>query len=198
MMTSVGRRGDAMRLQEIGFTAYLMKPVKMADLHDCLVSIFGRGEPDGPGPDSHEPRKPILTRYAIQEERANRLRVLVAEDNIVNQKVARNMLEALGFRVEVAANGNEVLAALAAAPFDLVLMDCRMPERDGYETSRAIRSGTAGVLDPGIPIIALTAHALQGAREQCLAAGMNDYISKPIERQSLIEAIEKWFPASPD
>jgi two-component system, sensor histidine kinase and response regulator len=194
MMTSVGQRGDAARLQDLGFSAYLTKPVKMSDLHDCLVTVMDRV--DDPAEDAETGRKPapILTRYTIQEQRSRRHRVLVAEDNIVNQKVARNMLQGLGFCVDVAADGKEVLSALRNTPYDLVLMDCRMPELDGYETSQAIRSGTSGVLDPNIPIIALTAHAMHGAREKCLASGMNDYLSKPVDHRRLAEVLEVWLP----
>jgi CheY-like chemotaxis protein/HPt (histidine-containing phosphotransfer) domain-containing protein len=120
------------------------------------------------------------------------VRILLAEDNPTNQQVALGILEKLGFGADTVANGQEAIQALETVPYDLVLMDVQMPEMDGFEATRAIRSGKAGVLDPKIPIIAMTAHAMKGDRERCLEAGMDDYISKPIVPQALKEALEKW------
>jgi CheY-like chemotaxis protein len=116
--------------------------------------------------------------------------VLVAEDNVINQKVAVRMLQRLGCEAEVAVNGREALAALESIPFDLILMDCQMPEMDGYQAATEIRRRESG---PGrLPIIALTAHAIQGSREKCLEAGMDDYLSKPINPQTLSEMLRRW------
>ena len=121
------------------------------------------------------------------------VRILLAEDNITNQQVALAILRKLGLRAEAVANGREVLDSLRSIPYDLVLMDVQMPEMDGLETTRAIRSGREGTLNPGIPIIAMTAHAMQGDREECIAAGMDDYIAKPVMPASLAAVLEKWL-----
>jgi CheY-like chemotaxis protein len=121
-------------------------------------------------------------------------RILVVEDNRTNQRVAQKMLEGLGYTADLQANGQLGVEAHAAAPYDLILMDCQMPVMDGYEASRAIRalSGEAR----HVPIIALTANALEGDRERCLAAGMNDYLTKPLKRERLRTALEEWLPAA--
>ncbi len=186
MMTSLGMRGDAKRAEDIGFVAYLTKPVKQLDLFDCISKVL-----------DHEVIKEkhaILTRHSIREIRSSSARILVAEDNIVNQKVAIAILKKLGFTAEVVANGAEVLRALELIPFDLVLMDVQMPEMDGFEATHCIRDPRASVLNREIPIIAMTAHALHGDREKCLEAGMDDYVSKPVSMQALSDVLEKWLP----
>jgi CheY-like chemotaxis protein len=120
-------------------------------------------------------------------------RILVVEDNGTNQKVAQKMLEALGYSPELRDNGQLGVAAHAAAPYDLILMDCQMPVMDGYEAARAIRA--LGADARHVPIVALTANALEGDRERCLAAGMNDYLTKPLKRERLRTALEQWLPA---
>lgn len=124
-------------------------------------------------------------------------RILLAEDNAINQRVALAMLARLGYRADLVANGREVLVALGRAPYDLVLMDCQMPELDGYETSRAIRAATGAAFDPAIPIIALTANALSGDRARCLQAGMNDYLTKPIIATELAECLARHLHRTP-
>jgi CheY-like chemotaxis protein len=119
------------------------------------------------------------------------LSILVAEDNRVNQTVITRMLQKLGHRVDVAANGLEAVSALRRIAYDLVFMDCQMPEMDGFGATRAIRAGEAGT-PRRIPIVALTANAMHGDREQCLAAGMDDYIAKPVTKQTLAAALERW------
>ncbi len=120
-------------------------------------------------------------------------RILVAEDNATNQDLALAILQKLGWRADAVANGNEALAALQSTAYDLLLLDCQMPEVDGYEAAARIRDSQSGVLNPGIPIVALTAHAMTGDREKCLAAGMDDYITKPVRPEALTAMLEKWL-----
>jgi signal transduction histidine kinase/DNA-binding response OmpR family regulator/HPt (histidine-containing phosphotransfer) domain-containing protein len=184
MITSLGQRGDGRRLEEIGFTGYLVKPIRQTQLRDMLCLALGRKK-DGAVQQS------LLTRHTIAESRGKR--VLVAEDNATNQFLAVKMLEKLGCRADVAADGREAISALRDVPYDLVLMDCQMPEMDGFEATRAIRRGEAGPTRTGIPIIAMTARAMQGDRETCLQAGMNDYISKPVDFPVLAETLARWL-----
>lgn len=189
MMTSIGHRGDAQRLQKSGFSAYLTKPVKQSDLYDCLATVLGTA---GAGENT-----PLITRHRLSEARRGRARILAAEDNPVNQLVIRRVLEKLGFHADVVSNGREAVDALAQVPYDLVLMDVQMPELDGLEATRIIRSGEAGAVNPGLPIIAMTAHALKGDRDRCLEAGMDDYVTKPVDPARLLEVLEKWLAAEP-
>ena len=192
MMTSLGLRGDARRLEEIGFSAYLTKPVKQSQLHDCLATVLGRSLKSG----RVEPA--LLTRHSLSEARRRSFRILLADDNPTNQQVALRILEKLGFRAEVVANGQEAIQALESAPYDLVFMDVQMPVMDGFEATRAIRSGLTRAPWPKIPIIAMTAHAMKGDRERCLQEGMDDYVSKPIVPADLNAALEKWLPKEED
>ena len=188
MMSSFGKRGDAKRLKDIGFSAYLTKPVKQSQLYDCLAAVLGGGAAPAKTPDTA-----LVTRHTLHEARRRKVRILLAEDNVTNQQVALGILAKLGFNADIAANGREAIQALETIPYDIVLMDVQMPEMDGLEATRAIRSGKTGVPNPRIPIIAMTAHAMKGDRERCLEAGMDDYISKPIAPQALAEALEKWL-----
>ena len=190
MMTSMGWRGDARRLGEIGFAAYLTKPVRDSDLFDSLAAVLA-GE-------TRKVERPIVTRYSIGEMRRDKMRILLVEDNIVNQKVALALMKKLGLPADAAANGIEAVNALEAIPYDLVLMDCQMPEMDGYEATARIRSPQSQVRNHDIPIIAMTAHVMRGDREKCLEAGMNDYLSKPVVPQTLAEMLDKWLPKERD
>jgi len=185
MFTSIGKRGDGRRMSEIGFAAYLSKPLKQSQLYDCLITLLN----DGSG---EEGRKQLVTRHTIAEVRKLKLKILLAEDNIVNQKVARKMLQKIGYQVDCVANGKEAVEAVKSISYDVVLMDCQMPEMDGYEATGKIRRVEPE--DQHIPIIALTANAMQGDREKCLDAGMDDYISKPVNATKLKEVIDKWGP----
>ncbi len=186
MMTSLGQRGDARHLEEIGFVAYLTKPVRQSDLFDCLVTVLS-GEKRKAG-------RSIVTRHSIRERRRRNVRILLAEDNIVNQQVALSILKRMDLSCDAVANGAEVIKSLELIPYDLVLMDVQMPEMDGYEATRRIRDPQSEVRNHDIPIIAMTAHAMQGDREKCLEAGMNDYLSKPVNPQAVAEMLEKWLP----
>jgi PAS domain S-box-containing protein len=207
LLTSAGQRGDAQAAQAAGFNAYLVKPVRHTRLYDCL-SLIVEGPP--PSPDAARAAStPLVTRHTVSEAQARRCaRVLVAEDNVVNQKVAVKMLERLGCRVDIAANGREAVEAVTRVPYTLVFMDCQMPEMDGFEATRLIREREAATggcpEDAGlngaapssaprrVPIIAMTANAMQGDREACLAAGMDDYVPKPVRRDDLAAVLARW------
>ena len=187
MMTSLGRRGDAKRLEQLGFAAYLTKPVRREHLRDCLALALGRRER---GID-----RGLITRHTLAERSARRVRILLAEDNRTNQTIALALLRKLGYSADAVANGQEALTALRDLPYDLVLMDCQMPEMDGYEATARIRAADSTVRNPAIPIIAMTASAMQGDRERCLDCGMNDYLAKPVSFGALAEVLERWLPA---
>src|SRR5713226_5581427 len=185
MLTSAGHRGDAARCQELGIAAYLLKPIRQSELREAIARVLGAREQKG--------AIPLITRFSLQDARdpTSILRVLLAEDNAVNQRLAVRLLEKRGHRVVVTANGREALAALEKESYDLVLMDIQMPEMDGFEATAAIREKEKG---SGIhqPVIALTAHAMKGDRERCLAGGMDGYLSKPIRLQELDELLEAY------
>jgi len=190
LCSSLGQRGDAKRMQEIGFAAYLIKPVRHSEILDCLSAVLA-------GTDAAQHAQPIVTRHTIREMRRGGVRILLAEDNITNQQVAVGIMKKLGLRTDAVANGAEAVTALETLPYDLVLMDVLMPVMDGLEATRAIRNPQSAVRNHQIPIIAMTAGAMQGDREKCIEAGMNDYVSKPIYPQALAEALDKWLPKEP-
>ncbi|MDP8236920.1 MAG: response regulator [Candidatus Erginobacter occultus] len=187
LMTSLGRHPAPARREELGFAAVLSKPVHRSDLLRALIAALD-GPVSAPSPPPPAPR-------TAGENRPKRRpgRILVAEDNPVNQQVARGMLKKLGYVPRVVADGKEALAVLAEEPFDLVLMDVQMPVLDGLQATEKIRDPASEVLDHRIPIVALTAHALKGDRERCLEAGMNDYLPKPITLPALEAILEKWL-----
>ncbi|MFQ6096531.1 MAG: response regulator [Armatimonadota bacterium] len=190
LLTSAGRRGDAQRARDIGFAAYLPKPVRRSLLYDCLVELVSLRNREA---DRHAERPPeLITRHGLADK-ARRLRVLVAEDNPVNQKLATKLLEKRGHHVVAVSNGAEALAALEREQFDIVCMDVQMPEMDGFETTAAIREREKGA-GRRTPIIAMTAHVMKGDRERCLRAGMDDYVGKPIRPDELFAAIERVRP----
>ncbi|MEY2633921.1 MAG: hypothetical protein RIR00_2575 [Pseudomonadota bacterium] len=184
MLTSVAHRGDAQRIKDAGFFAYLTKPVKAHQLTHCLQILLNQ--------DAVTTQRPLVTRHTLAEAE-RRAHILLVEDNLINQKLAVKLLQKFGHTVEAALNGLEALKLLAKARFDLVLMDCQMPEMDGYEATQAIRAGAGGVLDPQIPIIALTANAMEGDLERAMDCGMNDYVPKPIDASQLAAAIQRWL-----
>jgi CheY-like chemotaxis protein len=223
LLTSYGRPGHGEEARQAGIAAYLTKPTRQSQLFDCLATVMGMpGPPPEPAAGSGSPQAvpaSLVTRHTLAEATSrSRCRLLLAEDNLVNQKVAVRMLEKLGCRVDVAANGREVLDALARAPYAAVLMDCQMPEMDGFEATAKIRRREAMGEGPGaigkaegsvlspiayppepggrrrLPLIAMTANAMQGDRERCLAAGMDDYLSKPVKLGDLEAVLRRWVP----
>jgi CheY-like chemotaxis protein len=187
MLTSAGHRGDALRCQELGVAAYLLKPIRQSELREAIARVLGAKEQNGV--------IPLITRYSLGDavEPNAVLRVLVAEDNAVNQRLAARMLEKRGHRVSMTANGVEAVEALANGNFDIVLMDIQMPEMDGLEATAEIRRREERGGGTHIPIIALTANAMKGDRERCLAAGMDGYLSKPIVPRELDELLEAYL-----
>ncbi|MGH9750682.1 MAG: response regulator [Candidatus Polarisedimenticolia bacterium] len=194
MLTSIGLRGHAADSWRAGISGYLAKPVRQSQLHDCLASVMG--SPLGRARPAANRRPPLVTRYTLAEASARRRpRVLLADDNETNQMVAVRMLDRIGCRTDVVASGREALEAAGRIPYDLVLMDCQMPDMDGFEAARAIRRREEGG-DVRIPIIAMTASALQGDRERCLAAGMDDHLPKPVKIEDLDRVVARWLRAS--
>ena len=187
LLTSVGKRGDVEHFRKLGFDAYLHNPIKQLQLLDCLRIVAGKSE--GVGKDTSGQ---IVTRYTIAEEHKKHVRILVAEDNTINQKIAMRILDKkLGYNADVVTNGKDAIKSLERLDYDLVLMDCQMPGMDGYEATRTIRDESSPVRNHRIPIIAMTANAMKGDREKCIEAGMDDYVSKPINVKELGDAIDR-------
>ena len=184
LLTSVGVRGEAERVHAAGFAAYLTKPVRGELLHAGLCSLFGVAGVPGTAP--------LITSHRLEDVRRYG-HILLVEDNETNQKLARAILARLGHEVSAVGNGADAVALLAEQPFDLVLMDCRMPVMDGYEATRLIREGAAGERARTIPIVAMTANAMEGDRERVIAAGMDDYLSKPIDTANMAATILRWL-----
>jgi CheY-like chemotaxis protein len=190
MLTSFGERGHGATAREAGVAAYLTKPVRQSQLFDCLANVISAAA--GP-PERHDTSSQLgsklLTKHTLKEARmsSNKL-ILLAEDNIVNQKVAIRQLQKLGYRADAVADGREAIEALSRIHYDLVLMDCQMPHMDGYEATAEIRRSEGN--RKHTPIVAMTAHALTGDREKCLAAGMDEYITKPVKPEELRRVLE--------
>ncbi|MGB9521845.1 MAG: response regulator, partial [Anaerolineales bacterium] len=183
ILTSMGQQGDVKRFQELGCVGYLLKPIRQLELRDAVRLALSQ---------ENTPKPKIITRHTISEYACSQCRILLVEDNPVNQKVAVKLLTKAGFSVDTASNGIEALKLLQEGKYQLILMDVQMPEMDGFETTQRIREMDTPLRD--IPIIAMTAHALKGDREKCIEVGMNDYISKPIDHQELLEVLSKWIP----
>jgi len=185
ILSSLGQRGDAARYRELGCAGYLLKPVKQLQLFDALLIVLGM-RPD---------RKTgltgtLVTRHTINEQKRQSLRILVVEDNEINRKVVVNLLKKAGYQVGTVDNGRQIFEAIQQDSYNLVLMDVQMPDMDGLEATLRIRELEDGNKD--IPIIGLSAHAMSGDRQRCLAAGMDDYLTKPIQPQALLDVIEHW------
>jgi CheY-like chemotaxis protein len=189
LLTSMGQRGDAKEAGWAGIEAYLTKPVRQSELYDALATVMGTSDQDKDN--ASKPDKRLVTRHSTREAKAqSRGRVLIAEDNPVNQKVALRMLEKLGYRVDVVGDGRQAVEALEHSTYAVVLMDVQMPEMDGYEATAEIRRREGEELHT--PIIAMTANALQGDREKALEADMDDYIPKPVKSEELEALLERW------
>jgi len=193
MLASMGNRGDVTRFEKAGFAAYLTKPVKQSQLYACLAAVASQ-KPDTPLSTCR-----IVTRHSAAEDRKQKVRILVVEDNLVNQKIVLKILGKMGYRTDLANNGIEAVNALKSIRYDLVLMDVHMPNMDGFEATRCIRSSRFPGHNPNVPIIAMTACAMKGDREKCLDAGMDDYLTKPIQPEELAKTIARWSsPGSAD
>jgi CheY-like chemotaxis protein len=198
MLSSIGRRGEDEEARQASIDAYLTKPIRQSQLYDTLATVMVTPEEAAAPQKEEEKERQLVTRHSLKEARAqSRARILVAEDNAVNQKVAVKMLERLGYRADVAANGLEAVEALSRIPYAAVLMDVQMPEMDGYRATAEIRRREESEKarhekDRHTPIIAMTANAMQRDREKALEEGMDDYISKPVKTEELGVVLERW------
>ncbi|MDF1555010.1 MAG: response regulator [Deferrisomatales bacterium] len=188
MLTSVGMPGTMEELRAAGIEVCLSKPVRQAHLYDALLTVLKE-------PEAEDGISGAAAQVPADGAGAGDFHVLLVEDNRVNQEVAKDLLELLGCRAEVAGNGREAVAAVTGTRYDLILMDCQMPVMDGYEATRQIRRLQEEGLAPGprTPVVAMTAHAMHGDREQCLAAGMDDYLAKPFRYATLEEMLQRWL-----
>jgi PAS domain S-box-containing protein len=193
MLTSLGMRGDAAQMKKIGFAAYLTKPVKRSRIMDCLLSVFAQAEVEP----KEVPTPDIITRHSLSEAKKADVRILLVEDNMINQKLALHLLDKFGYQADTAVTGKQAVEALEKSPYDLVLMDVQMPEMDGLEAAGVIRDPASAVLDHAVPIIALTAYAMKEDRDLCLDAGMDDILTKPIDPQQFLEILNRYL-ARPD
>jgi PAS domain S-box-containing protein len=189
-MIPLGQDIEPDSLREMGFAGRILKPIWESSLQEAVSRAIMENNNGSGGKITHSAKRPGMS----TEAHVTKARILVVEDNATNQTVALAILQKLGSYANAVSNGVEAIDALQRSDYDLVLMDCEMPMMDGYETSRLIRRHSIGTRNPDIPVIALTAHAMQGDREKCMAAGMNDYLAKPIEPAPLAEILAKWLP----
>jgi len=186
ILTSMGHRGDAKRFEVLGCSGYLLKPVKQQMLFDAVIAVLGREDNLDPG---------LVTRHTLSEQRKLGLRVLLAEDNAINQKLAVVLLQKAGYSVDAVETGAQALEKVQANSYSAVLMDIQMPDMDGLEATHHIRELEKNT-GQHIPIIAMTAHAMQGDRERCLEAGMDDYVTKPLQPKVMFSALDRWIQAT--
>jgi CheY-like chemotaxis protein len=187
LMLEMGKRGQSLRLDQAGFSAYLTKPIQQAGLRECLVALFRKNEAE-PGAS----RRRLVTQESLSRSKRRGIRVLVAEDNLTNQQVILKILQKLGYQADAVGTGLHAVKAVEAQRYDVVLMDIQMPEMDGFEATAIIRSGKLGGPAQEVPIIAMTACALKGDREKCIALGMNDYLAKPVDPRLLASTVDRW------
>jgi CheY-like chemotaxis protein/anti-sigma regulatory factor (Ser/Thr protein kinase) len=186
IMPSYGQRGDGKKARDLGIDGYLLKPVKQAHLFDCIATVMGENMDSA----IKDANAEFVTQHSIIKKTSGAgQRILLAEDNEINQRITLRHLEKSGYLVDVVPDGNEALNALEREDYSLVLMDCQMPVMDGYTATAEIRRREKEGFH--IPVVALTAHAIEGEREKCLSAGMDDYISKPFKKEFLFETIER-------
>jgi len=183
ILTSMGHRGDAVRMESLGCSSYLLKPVKQQLLCDAIIAVLGSEEDESSG---------LITRHVLSEQRKFNLRLLLAEDNPINQKLAVIVLQKAGYSVDTVDTGSEAVARAKSNPYNAILMDVQMPDMDGLEATQQIREWEQA-RGTHIPIIAMTAHAMTGDRERCLDAGMDDYITKPLQPRILFSALNRWI-----
>lgn len=206
ILTSLIQRGHAELARQAGFVAYLTKPVRHDQLSNCLRTVLGLPGLVNEGKPAVDPAPTpaLITRHTLAETKSAP-RILVAEDNLINQKLTVRILEKLGYQSDVVENGQEALTALDRGSYALVLMDCQMPVVDGFEATKLLRQREAAVQENAasgspnichIPIVALTANAMRGDRERCLAAGMDDYLTKPVRKEDLKGVLNRWIPLS--
>ena len=195
LLTSVGHWNEVRRMEGCSVDACLVKPVRQSQLLNVLTLLWSKRTSHSIAAPVETAQSPGKSSLADVFSGVN-IRILVAEDNVVNQKVAIRMLQRMGLRADVAANGHEAVQMFGLVPYDVILMDCHMPELDGYEASRQIRRLEA--VGRSVVIVAMTAEAMAGAREACLASGMDDYISKPVKVQDLLTVLQKWAPNKPN
>jgi len=188
LLTGNSTRGDRKKYENLGFDAFLTKPVEPADLYDCLIQLKTHGKSDG-----DKKNQNLITRHLLSEKRSSNYKILLVEDNPTNIIVATALLNKLGYHVDVTKNGFEAISALEKNPYDLVFMDMQMPKMDGLQATKAIRDVDSKVLDRNITIVAMTANAMKGDRQRCLDAGMDDYLSKPIKSVSVLKVLHKWL-----
>jgi CheY-like chemotaxis protein len=197
LMPAYGKRGHGERARDAGIAAYLPKPVRQAQLRECLTAILAQAN-------GETVAAALITRRSMREVEVQRerkvvstVRILVAEDNVVNRRVALGQLANLGYAADAVSNGREALEALEKGPVDIILMDCQMPEMDGFAATAEIRRREGAARHT--TIIAMTANVIDGDQELCLAAGMDDYLSKPVKPAALRAALERWTkPAATD
>jgi two-component system sensor histidine kinase/response regulator len=185
ILTSIGERGDVAHLGVLGCAGYLTKPVKQSQLFDTIITVLSQKKAE-----TKEKPTSMVTRHTIAEQKRQKVRILIAEDNPMNLKLAVTLLKKAGYRVDAVEDGRMVIEAVKRRAYDLILMDVQMPEMDGFEATKIIREMEGEAKHT--PIIAMTAHAMKGDRERCLQAGMDGYISKPIITQELFDTINKW------
>jgi CheY-like chemotaxis protein len=195
LLTSMGIRADNPAFASVAFASCITKPIKPAQLHEILVRVVSGAKPAA--------RKSAPVKLDPSLATRMPLRVLLCDDNLINQKVALRLLQQMGYKADVANNGVECLQALERQPYDMIFMDVQMPEMDGLEATRLIRErqknpAQPGHFKPNIAIIAMTANAMQGDREKCIASGMDDYLSKPVRPEDIRVKLERWGPGAVD
>jgi len=198
MMTSMASHGDAKKFTDLGFSAYFSKPTSTSDLFNALATVSKEGQKlQGVTPLVTHELLQTLSQRAGQPYWAEGIRILLVDDNHINQMVAQGILNDLGLQADIANHGKDAIESLMLThntlPYSLILMDCQMPEMDGYEATRAIRSGDAGEQYKDVPIVAMTANAMQGDRDKCIAAGMDDYLSKPVNSEILLNKLKQYL-----